>query len=187
MTRNQLAHCLRAAARIAGDPDILVIGSQAILGSLSEEELPDAASRSIEVDIAFLNEAGDPPKSDQVDGAIGENSQFHETFAYYAQGVEVTTASLPEGWRDRVVPFQPRDSLPARAVCLEKHDLVVSKLVAMREKDTEFAQALLEAGLVDVATLLDRAESLTSVPKLIQRRVLEWIKAAARRVKSPTP
>jgi hypothetical protein len=31
VTRKQLAHVLRAAARIADDPKILVIGSQAIL------------------------------------------------------------------------------------------------------------------------------------------------------------
>ncbi len=37
MTREQLAHLLRAASRITDDPDVLVIGSQAILGSFSEE------------------------------------------------------------------------------------------------------------------------------------------------------
>ena len=101
MTREQLAHCLRAAARIAGDPDILVIGSQAILGSHGEDELPFAASRSIEVDVAFLNESGDPTKADQVDGDIGEGSSFHQSHGYYPQGVDVTTAKLPGGWRDR--------------------------------------------------------------------------------------
>ena len=33
MTREQLAHVLRAAAEIADDSEILVIGSQAILGT----------------------------------------------------------------------------------------------------------------------------------------------------------
>jgi hypothetical protein len=42
-------------------------------------------------------------KADQVDGAIGELSAFHETFGYWAQGVSVSTAVLPEGWRDRVI------------------------------------------------------------------------------------
>ena len=48
MRRDELAHLLRAAATIAGDGHILVIGSQAILGSHSEEELPEVAWPSIE-------------------------------------------------------------------------------------------------------------------------------------------
>jgi hypothetical protein len=42
MTREQLAHVLRAAARIAEDPDVVVIGSQSILGSFPEDRLPAA-------------------------------------------------------------------------------------------------------------------------------------------------
>jgi hypothetical protein len=48
MTREQLAHVLRAASRIAQDPDVLVIGSQSILGSYSEDELPPEATGSME-------------------------------------------------------------------------------------------------------------------------------------------
>jgi hypothetical protein len=36
MTRYQLAHVLRTVARVAGERDILVIGSQSILGSCPE-------------------------------------------------------------------------------------------------------------------------------------------------------
>jgi hypothetical protein len=39
VTRGQLEHVIRAAATIAADPDIVVIGSQAILG-----QFPDAPS-----------------------------------------------------------------------------------------------------------------------------------------------
>ena len=62
MTRNELAHVLRAAARIADDPSILVIGSQSILGSFDEDELPEVAWVSTEVDLAFLD---DPDASRQ--------------------------------------------------------------------------------------------------------------------------
>ena len=40
-------------------------------------------------------------KSELIDGAIGELSQFHQTFGYYAHGVDQTTATLPAGWADR--------------------------------------------------------------------------------------
>lgn len=56
MTREQLAHVLRAASAIAKDPAMLIIGSQAILASYDEELLPSAATASIEVDVAFLDD-----------------------------------------------------------------------------------------------------------------------------------
>ena len=86
MNRAQLEHVLRAAATIVDDPDILVIGSQAVLASFAEEELPPEATTSIEADLAFIVDA-DGAKADRVDGAIGELSRFHESFGYYAQGV----------------------------------------------------------------------------------------------------
>ncbi|MFS0894278.1 hypothetical protein [Microbacterium sp. 179-I 3D3 NHS] len=58
MKRAELAHILRAAARIA-DPDMLVIGSQSIHGAVSEAELPELAMVSREADIAFWNDADD--------------------------------------------------------------------------------------------------------------------------------
>lgn len=176
MTREELAHILRAAARIADDPHILVIGSQAILAAYSEDVLPAPSWMSMEADIAFLDDP-DAVKADLVDGAIGELSGFHELNAYYAQGVEVSTAILPDGWRERVIPFSARSSEPATAVCLEPHDLVVSKLVAMREKDRIFALALVRAGLVDLSTLKERALLLANATGLQRRAVTDWLAA----------
>jgi hypothetical protein len=102
---------------------------------------------SIEADIAFIHDPG-LNKSDAVDLSIGEDSEFHESFGIYGQGVDLTTAILPFGWQDRVVTFEPSSADPSRARCLEAHDLVVSKLMAGRPKDSEFTWALIEAGLV---------------------------------------
>ncbi|MBP2383087.1 hypothetical protein JOF43_003076 [Brachybacterium sacelli] len=44
MKRQELAHILRAACDITGDKDILVIGSQSILGIFDEDELPPLAT-----------------------------------------------------------------------------------------------------------------------------------------------
>jgi hypothetical protein len=46
--RDQLEHVLRAASQIIGDPDLLVVGSVAILGTYDEDHLPLAATRSDE-------------------------------------------------------------------------------------------------------------------------------------------
>lgn len=133
MNREQLAHVLRASTQIAGDPDILVIGSQAILGSFDEDDLPAPATASGEADIAFLEDPGGQ-KAEQVDAAIGELSSFDEEFGYYAQGVEVSTAVLPVGWQDRLTTWQTQSTGDARAVFLEPHDLALAKLAAFRDK-----------------------------------------------------
>jgi hypothetical protein len=120
MNRDQLAHVLRAATRITGDGDIVVLGSQSILGTYSDTELPDEVTMSVEADLAWRNDP-DATKADDVDGAIGEGSQFHSEWGYYAQGVEVSTAVLPVGWEDRVEIFHRADtaqtpSTPGRGV-----------------------------------------------------------------------
>lgn len=178
MRRADLAHILRAAAGVTDDGRILVIGSQAILAAYPETELPPEATVSIEADIVFLvdgaEEDGAEEKADQVDGAIGEASMFHSQFGYYGQGVGLSTATLPEGWQERVVSFEWGDTGAAEAVCLEPHDLVLAKLVAGREKDYEFADALIASGLVDPEVLLDRVDDLPVVGA-IQRRVRTFI------------
>ncbi|AGZ43990.1 hypothetical protein AFR_28645 [Actinoplanes friuliensis DSM 7358] len=78
------------------------------------------ATASMEVDVAFFDDPGDR-KADQVDGAIGELSPFHEMNGYYAQGVSVTTATLPDGWRDRLVVVESRSTHPGRGLTLDPH------------------------------------------------------------------
>jgi len=174
LTREELAHVLRAAATIAGDSEILVIGSQSILGSYSNEELPEEAWMSIEADIAFLDDPG-TRKADLVDGAIGELSSFHEMYSFYAQGVEVSTAILPDGWRERLIPFRRQAAEPARAFCLDPHDLVVAKLAAMREKDRRFAEALIKASLIDVQTLVQRVTMLSGASSKHRSAIEAWL------------
>lgn len=91
MQRSDLEHLIRASGEIAGDNEIIIIGSQAIPG-----QFPDAPVRllvSMEADIFPKNK---PQRADKVDGAIGEGSSFHELHGYYAQGVGEQTAVLPK-------------------------------------------------------------------------------------------
>jgi hypothetical protein len=82
MTRSELEHLLRAAGSIADDKEIVVIGSQSVLGQFPNA--PVVLLASMEADIFPLNR---PERADLVDGSIGEGSRFHESFGYYAQGV----------------------------------------------------------------------------------------------------
>lgn len=176
MRRAELEHVLRAASRALGVRELLVIGSASILATYPESVLPDAATRSDEADLAAFEDP-DGEMATRIDGAIGELSPFHAAFGYYGQGVEVTTARLAEGWRDRLVRYRNQNTTPGTGWCLERHDCVASKLVAFRDKDREFAVAMVEAGLVDPATVRDRVVSTPDLDPRLQARVLAWIDA----------
>lgn len=174
MRRQDLEHVLRASADITGERDIIVLGSQAILGSADYERLPPELTRSIEVDIAFPSDE-DGSRADRVDGAIGELSRFHETYGYYPHGVGIETAVLPPGWEDRLVVLDTAGTGGARGLCLEPHDLAASKLAAWREKDRDYVGALLAAGLISRRRLISRVRSLTGLSDRTRRAILDWL------------
>ena len=91
-----------------------------------------------------------------IDGSIGEGSPFHQTFGYYAHGVSQETAVLPAGWRERLVPVRNQNTGGGTGLCLEIHDLAISKLVAGREKDVDFLGGLLRHRLVQVPVIRER-------------------------------
>jgi hypothetical protein len=173
MNRQQLAHLLRSACQVAHDADVLVIGSQSILGSFEEDDLPPEATASQEADIAFLNDPA-REKADAVEGAIGEMSTFHEENGIYAEGVHIDGATLPEGWMDRLVSWDLQPSKPAHPHFLEPHDLAISKLAAGRPKDLDFVLALVRSRLLNAAELRQRASML---PEGTDPRVGERIQA----------
>lgn len=151
MKRADLEHIIRASANIADDTEIVVLGSQAILGQFPDA--PEALLRSNEADVFPKNH---PDRWELIDGSIGELSPFHETFGYYAQGVAPEVAVLPRGWESRLIKVSNANTLGATGLCLEVHDLVIAKLVAGREKDIEFAEVAAGAGLIDRTTLETR-------------------------------
>lgn len=59
---------------------------------------------------------------------------------------------------------------------LEPHDCVVSKLVARRPKDLDFASGLLTAGMIDAMTLAERIEALPEcVDPRVRSRLNAWV------------
>ncbi len=158
MNRSQLEHVIRAAAGNADANDIVVIGSQSILAA--HPDAPKELLVSVEADV-FPRDR--PPDSILIDGAIGERSIFHETYGYYAHGVDETTATLPAGWRDRLIPIHNENTRGATGWCLEVHDLAVSKLIAGREKDLSFLAALFRHRLAEPDLVRKRLEK-TELP-----------------------
>ena len=161
MTREQFEHAIRAAGAVLDVSDVLVIGSQAVHGSM-EEPVPIEATRSVEVDVAVRGDV-DGRMADLIDGAIGEASMFHDTFGYYAQGVVESTARLPEGWQERLVRFESAGTRGVVAWCLELHDLWIAKAIAGREKDREFCDALLRLSVVYPYELRARLASVAAL------------------------
>jgi hypothetical protein len=153
--RSELDHLLRAAGALTGLKEFWVIGSQAVLASYDVSQLPIAASRSIEADLAAPDDV-DGAVADQLDGLLGEGSLFHETHGIYADGVELKVARLPLDWTKRVLRYTNDNTGGVTGLCLELHDLCASKLLANRQKDLEFTSALLDGSLVDSRILSAR-------------------------------
>lgn len=151
MKRHELEHVIRASAAITGADEFVVVGSQAILGQFPRA--PSALTASVEADIFSLRSMED---ADLIDGSIGGGSPFHQTFGDYAHGISAETVVLHAGWGDRVVSVRNENTRDATGLCLEVHDLAVSKLVAGREKDMAFVKALLSHRLANTATIRER-------------------------------
>ncbi len=152
MQRPQLEHIIRAAVGITGATEIVLIGSQAVLGQFPSA--PPELLASIEADVFTFRS---PADADLIDGSIGEGSPFHQTFGYYAHGVAEETAILPPSWKERLVKVQNANTGNGCGLCLEIHDLAVAKLAAGREKDTGFVTELFRNKLAD--------------PKLVESRL----------------
>ncbi len=160
MTREQLEHIIRAAATIAADDEIVIVGSQAVLGQF--RDAPAELLVSMEADVYPRSH---PERADLIDGSIGEGSPFHTTFGYYAQGVGPETAIVPAGWESRCIRIQTPATRGATGIALEIHDLLVSKYAAGREKDRRFARAAFRHRLARPEVVVERLASAALSPE----------------------
>lgn len=169
MKRSELEHLIRAAGSISDDSEIVVIGSQSILGQFPQA--PAALLVSAEADLYPRNH---PELADLIDGSIGEGSPFHEQFGYYAQGVGEQTATLPKGWQLRLVKVLNANTCGVAGLCLEPNDLAISKYIAGREKDLEFTRELATCGMTSADVLLARiveTEVSDEITTLVRARI----------------
>jgi len=193
MRRDQLEHAIRTACQIIGKPAVIVVGSQAILGTFREEQLPPAATMSAEIDILPIADDNDETSrlADIIEGVAGEFSPFEELHGFSIDGVDLTTSALPASWRDRLVIVQNAntaapDGKPQYAGwcldkedgwCLDKEDLCVAKLCAFREKDQNFVAALFRAKLIDRETILTRLTTVDERHRKAAERAGSWLRS----------
>lgn len=173
MTFDEFLHAVGAAAGVAKVNELLVFGSQAILATVHDP--PVELAQSVELDAVPFNH---PERWEEIDGSLGEGSQFHQTFGYYVHGVGFETVQLPAGWEGRCVRV-PFGKPPVTVICPEIHDLAVSKLAAGRDKDFDYVSVMINRDLVRGRTLLSRVKRL---PVAEERRaqLRAWIGAVVR-------
>jgi hypothetical protein len=174
VTRDQLEHAIRAVCDVSGETEIIIIGSQSILGEYPDA--PDALRQSTEIDVILRTK---PEMTDRVEGALGELSQFHQTHDFYVHGVSHDTACLPTGWADRLVVVENEATRGRRGLCLQSYDLAASKLVAFRENDRDFVRTLLAEGLVLASELADQVNELP-IAQSQRDRLAGWVIATGR-------
>lgn len=133
MKRADLEHLIRAAATIADDDELIVVGSQAVLA-----QYPDAPEEMLRSDEADIYPKNKPERWELIDGSIGELSTFHDTFGYYAQGVQEGVATLPAGWQERLILLSNQATRGATGFCLELHDGWIGGL-ALRGRPPQLA------------------------------------------------
>ncbi len=136
-------------------------------------KLPPIAFQSDEADVYPRNH---PERAEEIDAAIGELSPFHDTHGYYGHGVGPATAILPHGWEQRVVRLSNANTGGATGLCVDIHDLVVSKYAAGRERDIEFNRELARHGVVSKRKLTRLVPSMP-VDDERKRLILARIKA----------
>ena len=113
MRRDQLEHAIRTACQIIQQPEVIVVGSQAILGTYDESQLPAEATMSIEVDILPIAESFLPnfPGTDGSPRALSSSA---------------VDALLEHDWPGNVRELQnriQRASLVAKGSHIEPQDL----------------------------------------------------------------
>jgi hypothetical protein len=142
MRRDQLEHAIRTARQIIGKPEVIVVGSQSILGTFREDQLPADATMSVEIDILPIADDNSETErfADLIEGVAGEFSPFEELHGYSIDGVDLSTSALPTGWRGPLVKVQnantaaPDGEPQYTGWRLDKEDVCVAKLCAFRER-----------------------------------------------------
>lgn len=179
MKKRELEHIIRAAAAVTNEKIFVVIGSQAVL--VQHPKAPVDMLVSNEVDLYPLHA---PALADVIEGAIGRDSPFHREFHYYADGVGPETATFPEGWQRRAYKLKNDKTGGATAVCPEIHDIAAAKMLAGREKDLQWVQSGIDAGLIDRQLLQDRLARIRA-GDAEKRVALKRVASMQRRLKQP--
>lgn len=143
LTYDKFLHICRTALEVAHAQAITVFGANAIVPWLHErkiEKLPgekEFFSRELDVTV------GDEVRDTLIDGTLGEGSMFDKAYGYYAHGTGMEGCIIPKNWTGRAKSIVNKET-GAGIIVPTPHDIIISKLVAGREKDIAFVKAVME-------------------------------------------
>jgi hypothetical protein len=177
VNRRELEHIVRAACDLLGEDVVIVGGSQAALAQFPDD-LPKSAILSREADVAALVDPIDE-KATIINANIGEDTLFHTTHGFFAEGVSRELFIFPPGWQERAIEIDGRADRSTTGLCPEIHDLAVAKLAAGRQKDVDWIKSLLRSGHLRAALLLERVVE-TELPQARRDLAVGLVEQAAR-------
>jgi hypothetical protein len=144
-TLEDLDRAVRTIATHFKAEKVIIIGSQSVL--LEWPDAPILMRTSGEIDLYPGNAREwealkNTEASEEIFALFGEGSTFHETHGFYIDGVDETTAKLPRGWYDRAIVRDVENAgVLVVAVAPSPHDLAVSKMHRLEEKDIAYIEA----------------------------------------------
>ena len=179
MKIGDLFHLVRAVTTSINVYEVIVIGSQSILGSY-----PNAHKDLLKSDEADFIPILSPEQlmaydtqhySDLIEGGFGKNSRFEKAFGVYADGCDFTTASLPIDWKDRLIPVQNEETDLKIALFLDPYDLAVAKIIAFREKDVNFVKTMYDEDMLISKVLKERLATVPNIEQARKDKLNIWI------------
>lgn len=170
MRRQQLEHIILEIGRRNELEYFYIIGSAAILAVLPD---PPEGALTATRDVDVIPPYDDHKLADRISWVLGEGSDFDIEHGYYAQGVSWSTPKFaPKNWHLRALPVRVASYT---GLCMEPHDLVLSKLGAGREKDLDFARAVVKLKLAGEKSLLERLDAVETTDEhrtLLRHRII---------------
>lgn len=163
MNLNQFFHIARASCAIANTEYVTVFGANAALLWLKDSGIEDmrafisSENVSRELDLC-VGDGKDNRLNTLIDGAIGEISQFDETFGIYAHPNPIEGLfQAPSSWKTRIrIEKEPASQI--KIIVPHYLDLTVSKIIAGRTKDIEFALRAAEFFNIRIKEIEELAE-----------------------------
>lgn len=159
MNRAQLELVVSEIARRFDLDYFYIVGSAAVLAWI-----PDVTAGILTAtrDVDVIPDPAEPERlsrlMDQIDFVLGEASDFDVEHGIYAQAVDDSTVTYaPAGWKERAIPLRVGDKT---ALCMDLHDLMLSKYGAGREKDLLFNRALAGTNVVSEEILVARLKDV---------------------------
>ncbi len=171
MNLDALFQILEEARKLSVHNDFVVIGSLSILGLEADFDVPKDMAMSNDVDCYTRD---DPDRIFELVGALGEHSKYHEKSGFYLDAVGPNLATLPEGWKDRLIKVE-RDRL--RAWFLEPSDAAVSKYARGEPRDIRWIRAGIRAGVVSLPVVRARMRSTTFIDIEEERKAKTLVEA----------